>query len=364
MKILCDRQKLQEAIAVVGGLAPLKTPKPILQNILFRADADGVTIHATDLEVSARVELDAVKVDRPGAILLPARETAALFRELDEPTVSLLAKDGRCTIASGTGSFVLLSDDPDLFPADIEIQGETEITLAAGVFLDLIRRTTFAAAREETRYAINGLLLEVSEGQLRAVATDGRRLALAYHPLDTDVLALRTVVPLRVLQTLLRAVSHANSQLSIRFASTRIGFFFDGLVLVSQLLDNRFPDYEQVIPKVAETSIELDKAVLEQNLRRVSVLASGDSRMVRFDIASASLGLSAERTGIGRGEMTMEADVSGPGGTVSFNPEYILDALKVCDIDRLRIDMTDDSTPARFFLGETFTYVLMPISGS
>src|SRR5215831_2505939 len=116
MKILCDRTQLQEAFAIVGSVVPVKTTKPILQNVLLTADEDGIALFATDLEMAAHVRLDAVKVHKKGRALLPARECAALLRELSDPTVTLEHTEQRCKIDSGGGAFVLLGEDPEQFP--------------------------------------------------------------------------------------------------------------------------------------------------------------------------------------------------------------------------------------------------------
>lgn len=367
MKILCERNQLQDAFSVVAGIAPQKTPKPILQNVLLEAAKDRVTVFATDLEISCRVELDSVKVSKPGSVLLPARQTGALLKELTDPTVSLHSKDMRTTLESGSGSFVLVGDDPAQFPKEMELESGTSLTMPAGQFQGLVRRTVFAAAREESRYMINGVLLDFHDECLRLVATDGRRLALAYQNLADvkDVPASKAVVPIRALQTLGRAVGEdSEHQVTLTFAENKVGFALGGTVLVSQQLECKFPEYEVVIPKAAETSVEIPRAALEQNLRKVAVMSSGDLRIVRFNFSSTSLEMSAESSGIGRADVVMDVDVKGAGGSISFNPDYLLDALKVADMETIRLDMTDDSTPAKLTLGEAYSYVLMPISGS
>ncbi len=366
MKILCDRQQLLEAFAFVGGITPQKTPKPILQNVLCRAEGDRLSLFATDVEMSAKVELDSVKVTRPGTVLLPARETAELLRELGEATLTLTSEDNRCTIESGPGSYVLLGADPEQFPKEPTLDTGIALELPAPRFLEMVRRTSFAAAREETRYAINGLLLDHSDGSLRMVGTDGRRLALCYlHHIDGDGEDRRVVVPIRALQALARTLPEDESgTLRITIGTTQIRFAVGSMSLISQLLDNRFPEYEQVIPKAADSTIEVRRDLLEKNLRRVRVLASDDVRMVRFQFTDSSLKLSAETSGVGRADLTMDVQLQGAGGGISFNPDYLLDALKVSDQEIVRLDMTDDSTPAKFTLGEAYTYILMPISGS
>ncbi|MCC6671397.1 MAG: DNA polymerase III subunit beta [Planctomycetes bacterium] len=365
MKILCDRQQVQEAFAIVASIVPLKTPKPILQHVLLRAGKDSVTLFATDLEISASVTLESVKVQQPGTLLLPARETASLLRELSDATVSIENKDLRTTIESKEGSFILLGDDPEQFPREATVNSEKKVVVPAGAVLDMLRRTAFASAREETRYAVPGALLEVKDESLRMVATDGRRLAFNYRHLGGSVPAARALVPLRALQALGRAIPEGTDQpLEILFSGNQIGFRFGRTLLIGRLLEQPFPDYEAVIPKAADTSVELDRAALEANLRKVSVLCNSEVRMVRFAFSSANLALSAENSQVGRADVVMDADVKGAGGTLGFNPDYVLDAIKSSDLDTIRIDLTDDAAPAKFTLGETYTYVLMPISGS
>ena len=373
MKFLCDRQQLHDAFAVVASIAPSKTPRAELQQVLVTATEDQLTFFATDLEMSARVTLDEVKVEDPGQALLPARETSALLKELSEPTVSITSQDQRSTLESGAGSFVLLGGKPDSYPEPVQLDEARTLTITASRFVEMVRKTAFSAAREETRYAINGVLLEFVAGSLRLVATDGRRLALIHEGLedrpDPDGKGsgeTRAVVPLQILQTLLRAQGETDEDADLRIHVTgkQIGFEFGSTLLVSQLLENRFPDYEGVIPKASETTVEVDRAMLERNLRRVAILSRGDVRMVRFEFTGSSLQLTAESSNVGRGEVTMEVDVRGPGGVISFNPDYLLDALRAADREVIRLDMTDEQTPARFSLGESYTYVLMPISGS
>lgn len=364
MKILCDRTALQEAVNVVSSVVPVKTTKPILQNFLVRAGDDGITLFATDLEMAARVELDSVKVSKKGVVLLPARETGALLRELSDPTVTLESSDQRCRIESGGGNFVLLGEDPAQFPDEAQIKGGKKLEIEAGRMLRMIQETVFAAAREETRYAINGVLLDASAGTVRMVATDGRRLAISYAATETKA-EFKVVVPLRALNTLARALSEGSKEgLRIEVGDKQIVFATGKAQLVSQLLETRFPDYEGVLPKSADTTVEISRAVLEGALRRSAILCSAEMRMVRFEIGEQSLRMTADSSSRGRADVSIDAVVKGSGGSINFNPDYILEALRVCQLDTVRLDMSDDSMPAKFTLGESFTYVVMPISGA
>lgn len=365
MKILCDRNQLQEAFGIVSSVVSAKTTKPILQNILLRADDHGITLFATDLEMAAKVSIEAVKVSRKGAVLLPSRETSALLRELSDPTVTLESTEQRCKIESGGGSFVLLGEDPEQFPEEVTVTSPTQVDLAASGMLRMVQETVFAAARVETRYAKPGVLIDFAASCLRMVATDGRRLAVSYQNLDAGKGSFKVVVPLRALTTLARAIPEGSKEdLKLSVNDKQIEFAFGKVQLISQLLDCRFPDYEGVVPKAAETTVELNRGMLESSLRKAAILCSDDLRMVRFEVRDNDLRLTAESSARGRAEVSMEIATKGVGGAINFDPDYILEALRVSNLDVVRLDMSDESMPVKFTLGESFTYVVMPISGS
>jgi len=365
MKILCDRTLLQEAFGIVSSVVPVKTTKAVLQNVCLRAAEDGITLFATDLEMAAKVHIDAVKVSKKGTVLLPARETTALLRELSDPTVTLESSELRCKVESGSGSFVLLGEDPEQFPEEIVIQSVNKVQVPAGKMQQMIQETAFAAAREETRYAINGVLIDLGGGTLRLVATDGRRLAVSYHNIDSGKAEFRVVVPLRALNTLSRAITDGSKEvLQIAVGDKQVEFTVGKVQLITQQLEARFPDYEGVIPKAAETTVEIPKAPMESSLRKAAILCSDDLRMVRFEVGDATLRLTAESSARGRADVTMDVRVKGAGGAINLNPDFLLEALRVCGLETFRLDMTDDSMPAKLTLGESFTYVVMPISGS
>ncbi|MCR9244482.1 MAG: DNA polymerase III subunit beta [bacterium] len=367
MKILCDRSVLLEGVNVVSSVVPAKTTKPILQNLLLHAkddDGGGITLFATDLEMAARVDIESVKVQKPGTALLPGRELSALLREIGDPTVTLASTDQRCKIESQGGSFVLLGEDVEQYPDEFELAAGKRVEVPCGSMLRMVQETVFAAAREETRYAINGVMIDCGSSCMRLVATDGRRLSVSYQNIDSAE-EFKVVVPLRALNTLARALPEDDdTPLAIQVGDKQISFTNGKMQLVSQLLDTRFPDYEGVVPKSADTTVEIDRVTLEGALRRASILAASEMRMVRFEVHESSLNLTAESSARGRADVTIDAVVKGAGGSINFNPDYILEALRVCDLEQVRLDMSDDSMPAKFTLGESFTYVVMPISGA
>lgn len=364
MKILCDRTALQEAVNLVSSVVPVKPTKPILQNLLLRADSDGITLFATDLEMAAKVRMDAVKVSKPGTALLPARKVSDLMRELVDPTITIESKDRHHKIESGAGTFKLLGEDPEQFPSESSVETGKSIQVQPTALLRMIRETVFAAAREETRYAINGVLVDAAMGTVRMVATDGRRLTISYQNIESQT-EFKAVVPLRALNTLARSLPEASKEpVTIEVSSRQIVFRHGHTQLVSQLLETRFPDYQGVVPKSAESTIEISKSELERKLRLTAVLAATDMRMVRFEVSDQTLRLTADSSSVGSADVTVNCTVKGAGGTINLNPDFVLEGLRASELEVVRIDMSDDSMPAKFMLGESFTYIVMPISGS
>jgi DNA polymerase-3 subunit beta len=286
------------------------------------------------------------------------------LREISDPTVTLESSEQRCRIESGGGSFVLLGEDPQQFPDEAQVKSGRHLDIAAGSMLRMVQETMFAAAREETRYAINGVLVDAAAGCLRLVATDGRRLSISYENVETKS-EFKAVVPIRALATLARALGEGSKErLRIDVGDKQVAFHTGKMQLVSQLLETRFPDYEGVLPKSADTTVEIQRAVLESGLRRAAILCAAELRMVRFEVGEQSLRMTAESSARGRADVVVDAVVKGSGGSINFNPDFILEALRVCQLETIRLDMSDDSMPAKFTLGESFTYVVMPISGA
>jgi DNA polymerase III subunit beta len=152
--------------------------------------------------------------------------------------------------------------------------------------------------------------------------------------------------------------------ISISVTDKQVTFTTGHTQLVSQLLETRFPDYEGVLPKAADTTVEVQRVVLEGALRRAAILCANELRMVRFEVGDQALRITAESAARGRADVSIDAVVKGSGGSINFNPDFITEALRQSKMDQVRLDMSDDSMPAKFTLGESFTYVVMPISGA
>lgn len=365
MKVLCDREKLREGLAVVNSVIPSKTTKAVLTNVCLVATADALELVGTDLDLAVRYKLsDDVKVEEPGTVVVPARVTLDFVRDLTGTTVIIEAGDARCTLKSGEDVCELVTTDPDEFPVVARFDEEGSSSIQAGSFTTLVGRTVFAAAREQGRYAMHGVLTEIDEENLRMVATDGRRLAVASAPVQA---ARRpdqpVIVPARGMQLFCRVSSDPLAQVRLSFGDNNtMGFKTPEAEVFARLIDGEFPRYSAVIPKDATHRIEADADLFGRKLRLVANVTGEEARAVRLSAAQGALEFSGASAGRGEAHARMEIEFKGDAAEIAFNPDYVLDGIKNCESGTLRLEFNEKTSPGKFTLGENYIYVVMPIT--
>ena len=279
MKVLCDRGALLDAINLISGVVASRTPRPQLTCVKLTAykegQAGGLILEATDAEISMTLRTERVDVQEPGEVLVPADKLLQIVRaEENEPTLTLESdKEEDLTHIRGADARFqlrgfLASEFPEV-PGFGTLAGDAAaFTIRAGSLVNLVRRTLFAAARENSRYAINGVLVKRDGKKLEFVATDGRRLALSRDTLDSDGPAVTCIVPSKALNTLSKLIDDPDESVAVTVTDNRIVFGFspeDGggrALLASNLVEGSFPPYEDVIPKGHDIKVGFERDVL------------------------------------------------------------------------------------------------------
>jgi DNA polymerase-3 subunit beta len=363
VRLTCDRQELAEAVGLAASIVPTRSTKPILQNIAIRAGEDGVEVLATDLEVGLRVKVEKADVERRGAALLPSQKALSILREIEGDRLELVCEDRVSTISAGGSRFRMVGEDPAEFP-DVPGAGAREAIHFGRTQLEgMIRKTAFAAATEGARYALNGVLFDLRGDRLRLVATDGKRLALAERPVElATAQTFARVVPTRGVSLLARIAHPDDPTLAMSFGETSLFAWSTRAVLSAQLLQGHFPPYEEVIPKEHDKKVELETAAFQAAIRRAALLTAKDSQAVRLSFGYNKLTLSSRTPDVG--ESTIEIPVVYPYEPIEigFNPQYVIDALKVIDGERFTLELRDETSPGLIREGEGFLYVVMPIN--
>ena len=363
MKVLCDRERLREGLAVANNVIPTKSTKPVLANVCLVATEDALELVGTDLEVAVRYRIEDVKVEEPGTVVIPARLTLDFVRDLASETVTLDTSDGNCHISGGSDTCELVTFDPDEFPVVSRFSDSDSISIQAGTFTTLVNRTAFAAAREQGRYAMHGVLTEIEDDSLRMVATDGRRLAVAHSPLEANgVQPEPAIVPTKGMQLFCRVIDDSLEQVKIRFADNQIGLKTSKAEVFARLLDGEFPRYSAVIPKETSNTVHADSEMLGRKIRLVANVTGDEARAVRFSVKKDHMELFGQSAGRGEATAHMEVDFKGSQADIAFNPDYVNDGLKNCESDTVRLEFNEKTSPGKFTLGENYIYVVMPIT--
>lgn len=366
MKVLCSREKLREGLALANSVIPSKSPKPILTNVFVTATGDTLELVGTDLDVSLRYRIsDQVKVVEPGTVVVSARILHDFVRDFSGETVELSTKDQNCIVTSDEDSAELVTSDVDEFPEVASFEEAGAFSLQAGTFTALVNKTQFAAAREQGRYAMHGVLVEIGDGLLKMVATDGRRLALANAPMDTQSgqrPQKQCIVPTRGTQLVARVMSDPLDQVKLLFTESQLGIRTRNAEVFARLLDGEFPRYGAVIPAESRNYCEADAALLERKIRLVANVTGEEARAVRFSLSNGRLELFGHSAGRGEAHAYMPVDYKGQDAEIAFNPDYVIDGLKNSESGLVKLEFNEKTSPGKFNLGENYIYIVMPIT--
>ncbi len=372
MKVICDRLALVDAVNTASGIVASRTPTPVLKCFKLtasNAEPAGLILTATDLEVGLRLGVAEVDVVEEGEAAIPADKLSQIARACDDPTLTIETEDHAIHIRGAGSHFKVFGYDPKEFPPVRDFSDATvDCEIKAGVLRTLITRTLFAAAVEHSRYAINGVLFERSGSQLRLVATDGRRLAMAIGEAQGDN-DCTCIVPTKALKLAVKLVDDPEAIIRLAIEENQMLLAFGGgeagetAVLSTNLVEGAFPPFEDVVPKEQDKKVTFDAAVLGSAVRRAALLTNEESKGVKLKFANDTLTLTSRAPEMG--EATVEVklnDYQGDPLEIGFNPGFITDALNVVDGGTITIELKGPNKPGVLRNGSDFTYVLMPVN--
>ena len=350
MKFTIDRETLLAPLLTVRGVIEQRHTLPILSNILISARNGVLAFTATDSEVElqARVSVD-VSVD--GEITVPARKTIDICQALPaHARVDFEVDDAnRAHIRSGRSRFALTTLPASDYPSTEEIADESVFAITQSELKRLIDLTQFAMARQDVRYYLNGLLLEIAPRGLKAVATDGHRLAVARFESETGVeeeASKAIIVPRKGVLELARLLTSEDAELSVRAGSNALQLTVGNVRFTSKLIDGRFPDYTRVIPDgdACDKRLAIERESLRQCLIRASVLSSDKHRTVRLTLDAGTLTVAANNPEQETALDEIEIEYDGGSLEIGFNVSYLIDALGTLPSETADIFLTDSSS--------------------
>jgi DNA polymerase-3 subunit beta len=364
MKFSIQREALLKPLQHVIGVVERRQTLPVLGNVLLNASRKNVRLTATDLEVELQAQV-AVAVTETGDITLPARKLLDICRTLpEEAQLDISVKNDRALISSGKSRFTLSTLPATEFPVIDKIKSARKFTLQENQLHSLIEHTAFAMAQQDVRYYLNGLMLEPGAGLLRAVATDGHRLALCDLAADVgEGDSQQVIVPRKGVQELQRLLEHSETELEVEIGSNHIRITTSDLRFTSKLIDGRFPDYSRVIPKLLDKRLLISRESLRQALTRTSILSNEKYRGIRLEISKNNIKIQAHNPE--QEEAVEEIDATYDNATlvIGFNVTYLLEVLNVIDTSEVEVFLGDANSSALVRRPGTddCRYVVMPM---
>ncbi len=362
MKFVCDRSALQETLAAAASVALTRTPKPILECVHIAAKTDSLILTAYDQEVGIRSRVDGVDITERGETVVHCARFKSIVDASTDETMSLETEDDSLHIRGNDSHFQVVGQDAKEFPPVPDMQGEPNVAMKVGPMRAAIEKTLFAAARESTRYAINGVLWQQDGKGLRMVATDGRRLALSNTPLVKPVAEdTHAIVPAKALTLLSRLHLDADETLDGRIMPNQIIMQTGRATISSVLVEGNFPRWDDVIPQGNDILLELKTETLLSAVRRAALLASVESKGIIVELTGDALMISSRSAERGEASIRVPVDCRGAKMRIGFNPEFLADALKVCEED-VTLELKDSTRPGLLKSGKDFQYVVMPVN--
>ena len=370
MKLTIDRTALLRSLAHVQSVVERRNTIPILSNVLVEAKGDRLSLTATDMDL-AIVEQTAANVQTPGAATVPAHTMYDIVRKLPdgaEVQIELAADGGQVALKAGRSRFTLSTLPKEDFPATAGGELPHRFPLSAVDLRGLIDRTRFAISTEETRYYLNGIYVHAfttgKQKSLRAVATDGHRLARVEMPLPEGAENMPgVIVPRKMVAEIRKLIEEADGIVEVSLSDSRIRFAFDDTILTSKLIDGSFPDYQRVIPTGNDKVMEVDRRAFRDAVDRVSTISSEKSRAVKLSLKPNTMTLSATSAENGTAVEELEVKYEGASLDIGFNSKYLLDVADQIDGDGIQLVLADSVAPTlvRDLADAMALYVLMPM---
>ena len=366
MKIKMEKSELLKGIQTVGSVITPKNVLPILSNILFETVKNKIKLTTTDLDMGISIILDA-EIIEPGAITIPTKRLSDIIKELPSGQVNLtIKKNNIVDIQLGSCEFKLMGLPKEEFPKLPELKDKETIVLEQDVLKKMLYLTSFAVSHEETRYVLNGLLLEIKKQQdedaimIKFVGTDGRRLAAVEKKLPLKVHKdIKIIIPYKTIQELLRNLKEEGT-VSLVIGQNQAFFEMDGVTIISRLIEGDFPDYQKVIPHAAHTKIKLNKEEFILVLRRANLLTTPDFQAVKFELFKNKLVVSKSTPDIGEFKEEIPLEYSGKELLIGFNPDYFLDMLKNWQEEEFSLELYDAEKPGVVRSPE-YVYIVQPM---
>ncbi|HET7275007.1 MAG TPA: DNA polymerase III subunit beta [Longimicrobiaceae bacterium] len=336
MKFSITRENLQEGLAAAAASIPTRTTLPVLSNLLLETEDGGIRLSGTDLDTSVSMLVPA-DIEEPGSITAPAKKLQEIAREMPPAPVNVATQGDAISITSGRSRFRLNGLPKDEFPAFPAVPFDESWSLSGKELQQLISHVAFAVSTEETRPILNGVLWQLAPDEMRMVATNGHRLAKMILPReDGGAGAGDLIVHPRALQQVQKLFG-PDTQVEIARSDNHLGFRGNGVQIFTRLIEGPYPNYDQVIPKDNDKTLVVDKAALNQAIRRMAIVASDQTHRIRMSLGGPMMKFSVQTPDLGEANEELPVEYEGEPLEIGFNANYLLELLRYMPTDEVRM---------------------------
>jgi len=360
MKFKVPKETLLSAIQKVQNIVSGKATLPILSNILMDVRKSKLKLNATDLDIGISCEIPVETVEE-GAITIPAKRFSDIIKEMPSGDILIHAKKNNQIDIEGEGCRFKVNGLPnEEFPKFPEFKDKEVIRVGQGLLKNMLNLTSFAVSHEESRYVLNGVLLEISEDTIRMVATDGRRLAKIEKKIDTPVKKdIAVIIPTKAIHEISRNLQE-DGEVSIIAGANQVLFDIDGVLIATRIIEGEFPNYNQVIPDPAKNRIKMNTQELLASIRRANLLATPDFQAIKFEVFSNKMVVSKTTPDIGESREEISVEYDGSEMVVGFNPTFLIEFLKNVEQEQIDMELLGADKPAVMRLGD-YLYLALPM---
>ena len=370
MKFSTERNAFSQAFQLVATVAATRDVKPVMQNVKVKTEKSGGEKHlvlmATDGEMGIRKIVTQCTVTKPGEAIIPAKRVRQILQEVTSENVEF-ASDGQImSLECGPSRFQLTTQPTDEFPDVYPFEETSYHEVAAGTFRELVKRTAFAIDADSARYALGGVLLELVDGKIVAVATDGRRLAnqeISAESVGDHLPEGDKIVPPRALTLLERAMTDESEAIKINMGTNRMLACSHGTTIFSRLIEGRFPKWRNIVPETTgKVSVPLPVGGFYSAVRQAAIVTSEKQPGVVFQFSDGKLTLEGQGAEIGESVIEMPIAWQGKESRVKLDPAFLVDFLRVLPSEKVIDTYIDDDGPIVFKTDDEYMYILMPLT--
>jgi DNA polymerase-3 subunit beta len=364
MKISISRDAILNPLQMVNNVIERRQTLPILSNVLISVKNKTLSLTGTDLEVEI-INSCTIDNNEEGDTTLPARKLLDICKALPESSnIEILIDQERAVLKSGRSRFTLSTLSAAEFPSIDALISPFEFNISQKTFKKLIDQTQFCMAQQDVRYYLNGLMFELSNNQIIAVATDGHRLAFCQAEVQLNPGETRQViVPRKAVNEISRLLEDSGEEVKVSLSENHIRITVSDIIFTSKLIDGKFPDYQQVIPQKCDNEVKSSRDNLYQAFHRTSVLSNEKYRGMRLQLSNNQLKATVHNPEQDEAEEVIEVTYSGDEFEIGFNVAYLLDALSAIKSDEVVMQLTDSNHSCLVFGTDDVDskYVVMPM---